>query len=362
VVRTQEPGSPKARGRPLASRTDFFKIGARPSVGSARAMAAEAEPEPESEERQLGVEWRGWVPYRVRFKNGAATTTWVYLGAERLVDPFMHHTVARLERREGWPERRTTLTPEALAAAAAVTASTETLPGLEPAVFVLHCSRCGSTLLCNALRAVGTTSVVAEPGAVNDLLLHLTATDMSSGTRTEAESLLQPLCTALTHQRCGDEQRVVIKSSSWNVLALRSQLRRAWPNTPWIFVFRDPVEVSVSQLRDPSGWMSLRTSNPSAAAQMFGVQESDLADMSPEQWCALVLAKFYEAAVVAAEEDPRRCLLLGAWPSLARNVSATHRLYTPIFALIRWCVYGMYLWVQTIVTSTPTRYLSLQHG
>ena len=56
MVRTQEPGSPKARGRPLASRTDFFKIGARPSVGSARAMAAEAEPEPESEERQLAFQ------------------------------------------------------------------------------------------------------------------------------------------------------------------------------------------------------------------------------------------------------------------------------------------------------------------
>jgi hypothetical protein len=84
------------------------------------------------------------------------------------------------------------------------------------------------------------------------------------------------------------------------VLALRSQLRRAWPTVPWIFVFRDPVEVSVSQLRDPSGWMSLRSSNPSAAARMFGVQESDLAGMPPEQWCAIVLRKFYEAVTYLA--------------------------------------------------------------
>ncbi len=313
----------------------------------------EPEPEPESEERQPGLEWRGWVPYRVRFKDGSATTSWAYLGAERLVDPFLHHTVARLEGREGWPERRRTLTPVALDAAAAAIAAADTLPRLEPAVFVLHCSRCGSTLLCNALRAVGTTSVVAEPGAVNDLLLHLSGTDTSSGTRAEAESLLQPLCMALVHQRCGDEQRVVMKLSSWNVLALRSQFRRLWPNIPWIFVFRDPVEVSVSQLRDPSGWMSLRTSNPSAAARMFGVQEGDLADMSPERWCALVLAKFYEAAAVAAEEDPRRCLLLGAWPSLAQSAAATHRLYMPTllcFATLL-CVRNA-LWVQITVTST----------
>ena len=248
----------------------------------------EPQPEPEAEPE---ADWRGWVPYRVRFRDGVARTTWAFLGQERLTDPFLHHTVARLESREGWPARRTSPTPVALFAAAA------SLPGLAPDVFVLHCSRCGSTLLCNALRAVPTTSVVAEPGAVNDLLLHLLASDSATSpdARVEAESLLQPLCQALGYQRLGDEQRVVMKLSSWNVLALRSQLVRAWPTVPWIFVFRDPVEVSVSQLRDPSGWMSLRSSNPSAAARMFGVQESVLADTPPEQWCAIVLRKFYEA-------------------------------------------------------------------
>lgn len=242
----------------------------------------------------------------MRYRDGAARTSWAFVGDERLSDPFLHHTVSRLEALPGWPSRRVTPT-----AAAAVAAAAATAPALAPAAFVLHCSRCGSTLLCNALRAVRSTAVVAEPGALNDVLLHLAATDLPPDARAEGEALLKALGAALGQQRCGDQQRAVIfKLSSWNVLTLRSQLRRVWPAVPWIFVHRDPVEVGVSQLRDPSGWMSLRTSNPSAAARLLGVQESSLADMAPAQWCALVLARFYAEAATAAEKDPKSCVLI----------------------------------------------------
>jgi len=39
-----------------------------------------------------------------------------------------------------------------------------------------------------------------------------------------------------------------IKLDSWHTRAL-PLLRRAFPDTPWIFLYRDPVEVLVSQLR-----------------------------------------------------------------------------------------------------------------
>jgi hypothetical protein len=277
----------------------------------------EPEPQPQPELDMSGPGWRGWIPHRVRLRGEEVRTSWAFLGAERMSDPFLHHTVSRLEAASGgWPARRATVGPSALAEALAAA------PGLAPAAFVLHCSRCGSTLLCNALRAVRGTAVAAEPGALNDALLHLASADLPAAARADGEALLRMLCMALGQQRCGDEERVVIKLSSWNVLALRTHLRRVWPTVPWIFVYRDPVEVGVSQLRDPSGWMSLRTSNPGAAARLFGVEESDLAGMAPEQWCAIVLGRFYEEAAAAAEEDARNCILIGAYCTHERRTRA----------------------------------------
>ena len=270
----------------------------------------EPEPQPQPQHSHPHPEpepWAGWLPHKLRFRDGGWRASWAFVGTERLSDPFLHHTVARLEAGgAGWPPRRATLTAAALAeAAAGVPVS------LAPAAFVLHCSRCGSTLLCNALRAVRSTVVVAEPGAVNDLLLRL-ATDesLSLDAQTDGQSLLQPLCRSLGQTRCGDEQRAVVKLSSWNIMCFRAHLRRAWPTVPWLFLYRDPVEVAVSQLREPSGWMNLRTSNPTAAARLFGIEESALVSMGTEEWCAFALAHYYSEAADAADEDPSHSALV----------------------------------------------------
>jgi hypothetical protein len=76
-----------------------------------------------------------------------------------------------------------------------------------------------------------------------------------------------------------------------------------------LFLYRDPVEVAVSQLRDPSGWMRLR-SDTTAAARLFQLDESALVAMGAEEWCAYALAHYYSEAADAADEDPARSALI----------------------------------------------------
>jgi hypothetical protein len=298
--------------------------------------------------------WLGWVPAKLRWED-TARVQWAYIGAERLSDPFLHHTIARLEaarngsggdeRRRRCSSRRWTTGVKGLAAAvqglcvpaqhiaavgapaamvdAAVAGEIVTAAGScclraspRPHAWIFHVSRCGSTLLCNSLRVVSSSSVVSEPGALNDLLLlHALASPGSAASRAaeaevaaqqqhaqlpppppppppeEEEEVLDGIVGALCAPR-RSAQRCVLKTSSWNVLALRGLLssqclgrnnhgsntelrpRRPLP-PPWLFLFRDPVEVAVSQLRSPSGWMRLQRTHPARAAKLFGLCDKD---------------------------------------------------------------------------------------
>jgi hypothetical protein len=62
---------------------------------------------------------------------------------------------------------------------------------------------------------------------------------------------LQWLVSALGQPRTGLEQRLFLKLDPRNIIDF-PLLRLAFPDVPWIFVYRDPVEVMVSNLRSPS--------------------------------------------------------------------------------------------------------------
>src|SRR5438552_2215761 len=80
---------------------------------------------------------------------------------------------------------------------------------------------------------------------------------------------------ALGRKRFGEERHYVVKFSSWNVRRL-DLLRAAFPNTPWIFVYRQPVEVIGSILKGSPGWMQLQRF-PTQAEHLLGIPADDCA-------------------------------------------------------------------------------------
>jgi hypothetical protein len=61
-------------------------------------------------------------------------------------------------------------------------------------------------------------------------------------------ALLRAMVGALGQVRNPGEDRYFLKLDSWHILAL-PLFRRAFPDTPWTFLYRDPTEVMVSQAR-----------------------------------------------------------------------------------------------------------------
>ena len=178
---------------------------------------------------------RGWQPFVLEWGPLGAELVWG-CGAEHADAAFHESTVADLRARplNRLFAVRTPLTPEFTSALEA-----DALPirGL-----IFHMSRCGSTLIGQALKAWPSVRVLSEPG-----LLDIAITLAYSGNDPDWR-LFRAVLAALA-QPAGDERCVVIKLDAWHALALAQILQRV--PAGWLFVYRNPAEVMVSHAREP---------------------------------------------------------------------------------------------------------------
>ena len=120
-------------------------------------------------------------------------------------------------------------------------------PGLEPSGFIFHLSRCGSTLVAQMLAASSEALVMSEPPAFDQVLRAPTfCPDLSPR---DHVAWLRWMLSALGQRRKPDQSRFVVKLDAWAIVHWRL-IRQAFPDTPCIFLYRDPLEVMVSHLAD----------------------------------------------------------------------------------------------------------------
>jgi hypothetical protein len=108
-------------------------------------------------------------------------------------------------------------------------------------------------------------------------------------------ALLRGMALALGRLRSPVQRHVVLKLDSWHIGAL-PLFRAAFPATPWVFVYRDPVEVMVSHLRI----RGVQTIPDAGVPAFLGVRGVEAAP--PEDYIARVLAAVCAAAAAAADQ------------------------------------------------------------
>jgi hypothetical protein len=118
-------------------------------------------------------------------------------------------------------------------------------PEFTPHGFIYHVSRCGSTLLVNMLASIAEHVVLIEP-MVPSYILH---EKLSSSSVSNAAALRASLV-AFYQPRAGGALRHFVKFFSGNVLQVQT-VREAFPGVREIFLYRDPVEVVVSNIMGP---------------------------------------------------------------------------------------------------------------
>jgi hypothetical protein len=169
--------------------------------------------------------------------------------------------------------------------------------GRDPAGIVMHMSRCGSTLLMQSLARGGCIAPVSEPTPLNQLLMR------SDIPEQEHALLLRGLIRALSApDEPSAELAPLIKLTSWNVLFF-DVIRAAFPDTPWLFLYREPLEVLASHERSAAKWLD--DGFLSALARLGRL--APIGALTRERRCAAVLAAYGEAALRAS---PRAVNLL----------------------------------------------------
>jgi hypothetical protein len=237
----------------------------------------------ESEVKATPLPPDGWLPIRASWQGAELYVHWAYFGERRLRDAFFEGDVRgclyapfnRLFRH---------VTPiETLAA------WLKTRPHLQPSGFIFHMSRCGSTLVSQMLAALPSNIVVSEASPIDTVVqAGRWRPDLSEDRQV---LWLNSIIGALGQKRSGNEQRYFVKLDCWHTLAL-PLFRRAFPAVPWIFLYRDPVEVLVSQLRIPGTQMIPGGIGPN----LYGLERS-YGPGTAEDYYAQVLAKVTEPAV-----------------------------------------------------------------
>lgn len=220
----------------------------------------------------------GWLPVDVYARGDGLLVEWNRLDGERLHEPFFADSCARLRRRPfNILFSRQTRIDDLVDLA-------PSRPGLPPTGFIFHASRCGSTLVAQMLCALSRNVVLSEPSPI-DALLRFRRGDPAISLERRA-TWLRAMVSALGQATHPGAEQVFIKFDSWSIFEL-PLISAAFPSVPWIFLYRDPLEILASHMHHRGMHMVPGVVDPG----LFGVTREQAIALSPEDYCALVLGR-----------------------------------------------------------------------
>jgi len=180
---------------------------------------------------------------------------------------------------------------------------------IPPRGFVFHESRCGSTLVANSLIAANPTAhrVYSESPPPVAVMRLCEKQPLNKSCIGQAAALLTDVIYMMGRTQDSKETALFFKIQSAGAAGI-PVFQKAFPDVPWIFVYRDSVEVMMSHLKkNPAHSNCMRSSRaPSKlyhnlAKERFNIDNSK--QLSVEQHCSLHLAALCEAAVASMKDS-----------------------------------------------------------
>ncbi len=217
----------------------------------------------------------GWIPIRMKFHAPQPRAKWIYAPDIRFTEPYFEDNV-RICLRDPFT--------------ALFQREMPLLPGetIRPDGFIFHMSRCGSTLVSRSLAAAESTWVIAEAPPLDEVV---------QANDPERARWLEWMVSALGPPE-GSRKSYIVKLDAWHIRNL-PLIRTVFPEVPWIFVYRHPLEVLVSLLHQPGLQAVPGLMDPA----IFGLRDDDRA-LTRQQWCIKVVESFMTAAL-RFRDDPK---------------------------------------------------------
>ncbi len=182
-----------------------------------------------------------------------------------------------------------------------------------PTGFIYHMGRSGSTLLSKALSRVPSHLVISEAPP------HFSIWPLLQGSWQREITLnaqnirrFRNLTLAMGRKRRDEYRAHFIKFTSYNVLFI-DFIRAAFPDAPFLFLYRHPAEVLVAMLKEGPGWGRLKNSD--LGAMVAGCAVREVQKLNEPAFYGRCLRQFLSAALEASPEG----LTLANYRTLQRN-------------------------------------------
>jgi hypothetical protein len=233
-----------------------------------------------------------WIPYKLAGKGGDVVCEWLYVGDKPFEEPFFDETINICKRFPDNQKRQKNVTP-----VPALREWSKSVEAAQPAAFVFHVSRCGSTMVSQLLTTRKDLVVLSEVPFFDEVL-------RSALHGFENATLFAEALKYYSQERTGFEKSVFIKLDSWHIF-FQKEIRAMFPDTPFILLYRSPDEVVRSLNKAPGMHCIPQFIDP----EFFGIKEPIITSTDFYNYPVKVIEKYLQGYIDVMESDSKAYLL-----------------------------------------------------
>jgi hypothetical protein len=230
-------------------------------------------------ETDLFFDGKGCVPASVIIENNKPLFQMVHVGNRSFRESFFDETLAQLKSVDkDWKARKFNVNQ--------LLQLSEETESLNPSLLIFHVSRCGSTLISQMLAQSDACLALSEV-PLFDEWLRISERGIQIDPDLHCKILLA-IIRIHAQIKNKNEKFLIIKWDSWHLMFF-DVIRKLFPDTPSLFMYRDPKEVYASQMRSPAMHAVPGFVHPS----VFGWQPQQLVGMNHMNYFPFVLEKYF---------------------------------------------------------------------
>lgn len=240
---------------------------------------------------ELASALQNWIPVHVKKSSSDLLCEWLFLGDKEFTEPFFDDTIAACKHANENNRRfKVFSTIDSLVDWAGA------MDAITPSAFIFHVSRCGSTLLSQLLSCDKKHLVLSEVPLLDEIL-RLPFQHNSF----DSESTQEYLNAAMAfygRRRTKFQQHLFVKTDSWHV-HFYEQLRDLFPHIPFFFLYRNPVDVLMSQQRQ----RGIQSVPGMIEPAVFGFRCAESNETNLDRYMSRVLASYFRKMKSIASVD-----------------------------------------------------------
>lgn len=168
----------------------------------------------------------------------------------------------------------------------------------QPTGFLFHMSKCGSTVMARILDQSPQHITLKEPTPLHEPFWQYMTQDWKTPIEPSETNLrmIRNLIQIMGRTRLPEQRSYFLRVRSW-VVAFVNIIQQAFPDTPTLFMYRDPVEVMASILSKPTTGLP-RLKESGAAAFITGRTNADLFAMDDLEYFTAFYKRYLESSLV----------------------------------------------------------------